>query len=400
MPRLTGGRPRRRDRGAVAVLVTMMMTSGMVFGFGALTVDVGLIYAERAQLQTAADSAAIAVAKVCALRRPECNLDRMLLEGGRFARFNVKKAAVEVTEVCGTVVVNDPEDDRRPIEPCDTFAENLTGCLGSPSTGSEFVEVRVRTDRDGDTSALPPVFAGAVTGTNGVTVGACARASWEKTGTVTGALPIVISDCVARRAIDQYGLQPEPTRSAHHADRRAEITLPFRPIDDPSPAGFGFCRNPGWPRKPGDRPSDATNGFSGEVEGLDSTPCREHFTVGAFHDLPGGGDEEEFWKSCFLVLREVARLRQPMPVAVYRPADSGQAYIDSVRGFVVTGWHRAGWPDWDPEGDDDEPGEPYGRVPLRGTTACAADSCLYGYFTSDPAGGGGAAGPTSIRITG
>ena len=78
--------------------------------------------------------------------------------------------------------------------------------------------------------------------------------------------------------------------------------------------------------------------------------------------------------------------------------DATRAEVESVRGFVVTGWHRSGWPEWDPEGAEDEPEDPYSRKPLN-DHACPADSCLYGYFTTDPAGGG-AAGPSSIRITG
>ena len=62
MRRLT----RRRtdsERGAAGVLVAVMML--VLIGAGALAVDVGQIYAERAQLQNAADAGAIAVAQAC-----------------------------------------------------------------------------------------------------------------------------------------------------------------------------------------------------------------------------------------------------------------------------------------------------------------------------------------------
>jgi Flp pilus assembly protein TadG len=51
------------ERGAAAVLVAVMML--VLIGAGALAVDVGQIYAERAQLQNAADAGAIAVAQAC-----------------------------------------------------------------------------------------------------------------------------------------------------------------------------------------------------------------------------------------------------------------------------------------------------------------------------------------------
>jgi Flp pilus assembly protein TadG len=74
MPRLT--RLRRRaaavrqdaERGAVAVMIVVLLVP--LLGFAAIAVDVGALYAERARLQTAADAAALAVARDCA--RGDC----------------------------------------------------------------------------------------------------------------------------------------------------------------------------------------------------------------------------------------------------------------------------------------------------------------------------------------
>jgi Flp pilus assembly protein TadG len=70
MPGLTSlrGRIRTRltgERGATAVIVALLLVP--VMGFAAIAVDVGALYAERARLQTAADAAALAVARNCAL---------------------------------------------------------------------------------------------------------------------------------------------------------------------------------------------------------------------------------------------------------------------------------------------------------------------------------------------
>jgi Flp pilus assembly protein TadG len=67
---LQGGRSvlRRRlagERGGVAVLVALLLVP--VLGFTAIAVDVGAMYADKARLQTAADAAALAVARDCAL---------------------------------------------------------------------------------------------------------------------------------------------------------------------------------------------------------------------------------------------------------------------------------------------------------------------------------------------
>lgn len=65
MPRLKVAREVKHDkeRGAAGVLVAVMML--VLIGAGALAVDTGQIYAERAQLQNAADAGAIAAAQQC-----------------------------------------------------------------------------------------------------------------------------------------------------------------------------------------------------------------------------------------------------------------------------------------------------------------------------------------------
>lgn len=52
------------EHGAVAVIVAVLMVA--LLGFTALAVDVGMLYAERAQLQNGADAAALSVAQTCA----------------------------------------------------------------------------------------------------------------------------------------------------------------------------------------------------------------------------------------------------------------------------------------------------------------------------------------------
>lgn len=55
--------PREHERGAAGVLAAV--TTLVLIGAGALAVDVGQIYAERAQLQNAADAGALAVVHAC-----------------------------------------------------------------------------------------------------------------------------------------------------------------------------------------------------------------------------------------------------------------------------------------------------------------------------------------------
>ena len=61
------------ERGAISVLVAILLV--VLLGFAALAVDTGVLYAERTQLRTGADAAAIAVAQKCArdISDPDCS---------------------------------------------------------------------------------------------------------------------------------------------------------------------------------------------------------------------------------------------------------------------------------------------------------------------------------------
>lgn len=67
--RVTSG---NAESGAVNVIMVILMTA--LLGFAAIAVDVGMVYAERSQLQNGADAAALAVAQECArnLASAEC----------------------------------------------------------------------------------------------------------------------------------------------------------------------------------------------------------------------------------------------------------------------------------------------------------------------------------------
>jgi Flp pilus assembly protein TadG len=59
MRRMTGN-----EDGAVAVMTALLMV--VLLGMSAIVVDIGMLYAERAQLQSGADAAALAIAQDCA----------------------------------------------------------------------------------------------------------------------------------------------------------------------------------------------------------------------------------------------------------------------------------------------------------------------------------------------
>jgi len=59
----TPGHPAPDERGAVAVMVALLMVP--LIGFAAISIDVAGMYAEKQQLQTGADAAAFAIAQNC-----------------------------------------------------------------------------------------------------------------------------------------------------------------------------------------------------------------------------------------------------------------------------------------------------------------------------------------------
>ena len=65
MRRLTPSLPTKNgERGAVSLIVALTLV--VLLGFGAMAVDVAMMYAERTQLRNGADAAALAIAQTCA----------------------------------------------------------------------------------------------------------------------------------------------------------------------------------------------------------------------------------------------------------------------------------------------------------------------------------------------
>ncbi|RAX47023.1 pilus assembly protein TadG [Arthrobacter sp. AQ5-06] len=82
MRRLSRSRLRNDgERGAVSVIVALMLVA--LLGFGAMAVDVGMLYSERTQLRNGADAAALAIAQKCAKSAsdPDCSTTSSLAAG-------------------------------------------------------------------------------------------------------------------------------------------------------------------------------------------------------------------------------------------------------------------------------------------------------------------------------
>jgi hypothetical protein len=178
------------DRGAVGVLVGSLFATGVLLGMAALTVDVGMIYQERAELQNGADAGSIAVAKTCV---PTPSNPSPLCDPGtaaNYADLNSKDGVSAVTLVCG----QGPGLSSCPAP----SGPPLVQCPSAPPAGTNYVDVQTATKTTGGSTLLPPVFSRALAGNAGYqgdTVQACARAMWGPAMPSSKSLAMTLSHC-------------------------------------------------------------------------------------------------------------------------------------------------------------------------------------------------------------
>ncbi|HET6211357.1 MAG TPA: pilus assembly protein TadG-related protein [Micromonosporaceae bacterium] len=366
----------RRDRGAIAAIVTIFLATNALFAVAMLTVDVGLLFVERERLQSGADAAVVAVAKVCAGNNPACSQDPVqeLVSGiaASYAGANAEDGTSNAT-VCGRM----PAGGLASLTPCVGGPTNLAECIGNPPDDPiPYVEVRTSTRLPDSSTALPTVFAAAVTGIDGPTIAACARASWVPVTGVADAPALVMPRCNFLNATDNgTTFQPPPTGPhQHHVLATSyEFALPF---EDPGDSG---CQVLGTPRQMPDGFGWLTTGFAG---------CHGAIRVGLWYDglRPLGTPD-----GCAQILQDAYDTSTPISVGIYddanAPANPDQYRIMGIAEFVVTGWHEGynwtGGPVGDHDGD-------ICVCPLFTTVPISYQQRLsiYGYFTTQIIGSG------------
>jgi hypothetical protein len=172
----------RTERGAVAALVAIVFGLGVMLGMGALVVDVGGMYAERAQLQNGADAGALAVAIGCGKGTSTCGTAG---RAGALADSNANDHQAAVDNVCGRDVAG-----RLPTCPA-----AAPGCERTP-VGVNYAQVQTSTRTTSGGTVLPPDFGRALLGSGyqGKQVHACAQVSWASVGATTS-LSATVSLC-------------------------------------------------------------------------------------------------------------------------------------------------------------------------------------------------------------
>lgn len=173
----------RGDEGAVTIIAAMM-SAVLIFGIGALVIDVGLLYGEKEQLQSGADFASWKVAQACIFDPTVCTSAGQADNAKLYAEKNAKDTRADA-QVC----VNNLN--------CPVWGTTAT-CRPQPAiTGTyDTAEVRTSTRNTDNTRLMPPVFAAALTKGvyQGQQVGACARVVWG-VPVATNVLAMGVSKC-------------------------------------------------------------------------------------------------------------------------------------------------------------------------------------------------------------
>jgi hypothetical protein len=331
---------RRRidDRGAVATMVGILFGGGVLLGMTALTVDVGQLYVEREELQSGADSAAAAIAKLCAAEPTQCTQSAAMAVAARFADSNAKDGASGVLAICGS---------GGSLQSCAVpLRGNLTDCFEEIPDGADYVEVHTKTREANGSSLLPPSFARALLGNEsfaGTEVLACARSLWGKptNGTSTA---LTLPDCAYEESVGPSGTGQKV------------VAIPYRHVQDSYNChqggnGFGFIDNPG------DCLAQVTTG--GTV--LDA-------------DYNGkGGSFAKAAKTCEEAFHNAYTSGKPVPVSLHGTFEwtSKKWYnVTGMAGFVITGYEGI-------------PGVPMNHQPGDCDCTDPSQGCVYGYFVTD-----------------
>jgi Flp pilus assembly protein TadG len=333
--RLVRLRLRQDERGVIGVLVAVMIGGGVLTGMGALVVDVGQLYQERAELQNGADAAAIGVAKSCALGT--CNA--AVAAGFADANASSLTGGSAAAQVCGS----------GGLGACPPSTGQLTSCPPPPAAGTNYVEVFTSTETASGSTLLPPAFATTLLGNSsyqGSTVRACAQAEW---GAPVAATPdaLTISACEWDQATQQGGLfapappyPPDPL-PAQSAD---EVLMP---ATGGAPAG---CAT-----EPAGADGPAIFGWAADQGGNCTLPVSGSFPAAAGPDA-----------ACEQVLQNAQQTRIPILVPVYVALTAGDYTLQGFADFVVTGYNLPGFvaSDW-----------------LDPANSCTGtETCINGYF--------------------
>lgn len=366
MMRLLG----RDERGAIGVIVAVLIGGGVLLGIGALAIDVGQLYQNRAELQNGADAAALAVADSCALGSCTTGI------AGQYATGNASKltgnnAAVNLVCGSGTGMAACPGSTGQPYD-----------CPANPAAGTNYVDVHTSTLTGSGSTLLPPRFARTLLGNSGyagTNVKACAQAEWGNPSTAQ-TIAFTISACSwyvytnnGTNFAPKPPYPPNPAQSFDHilfehglGSSQTTGCPPYQPSGQDAPGNFGWTSDP-------------------------SAICSTVVDNGSY----GGNTGTAVSGACKTALQNDWTNKTVVYLPVYSAISgtgSGVTYtLLGFAAFVITGYSLTGAsePDW-----------------LNPANTCkGTNKCIFGFFTqglipSTGGLGGKGLGASIVELTG
>jgi Flp pilus assembly protein TadG len=179
----------RDDQGVIGVLVVVLIGGGVLLGIGAIVIDLGRLYQNRAELQSGADAAALGVAKNCALNINTCQ-SNATSAAVRYADLNASQLTGHSAGVYGICVsaVSSPGNPGFTFGACPPSSTSAMTNCPSNQAGTNYVDVKTYT-QVGSSHVLPPALAHSSS-----TVYACAQAEWGA-ALQSNSLALTISTC-------------------------------------------------------------------------------------------------------------------------------------------------------------------------------------------------------------
>ncbi|KIS26609.1 hypothetical protein TV39_15135 [Arthrobacter sp. SPG23] len=280
------------ERGAAAVIVAFTMV--VLLGFTALAVDVGAVYAEKAQLQNGADATALAIANDCAkgLNCPTA----MGAAGNRLADVNANDSSSGVFSV---------------TQPNATTVRVETNAQAAGSTDDSF-----------------GLFFARVLGNESAVIHAVAQASWGAPSEAT-TLPWTISQCVFKKYLTPSQL--------------AELSSTGTFTGDPIPTHILLRYDENTPDYPGCAPQ---NGYAeGGFGWLDrDTGCSADINIA--ESEVGNDPGNDFPSECTGIISSL--MKDPVLIPIFSTATgTGQHATYGLVGFIafqITGYKFGGTP--------------------------------------------------------
>jgi Flp pilus assembly protein TadG len=289
---LVQGVPDDKERGAAAVVVAFTLV--VMLGFAALAVDVGAMYAEKAQLQNGADATALAIAGDCA-------------QG-----INCATAMADAN--------NRLADDNANDDSSGIFS------ITQPTANS--VRVETNAQAAGSTDDSFALFFARVLGNDTAVIHASAVASWGSPSAAT-TLPWTISQCVFEKYLSPSQL--------------AELNSTGSFTGDPIPTHILLRYDENTPDYPGCTPQ---NGYAeGGFGWLDrDTGCTADIDL--TESEVGNDPGNDFPSECTDIIATL--LDEPILIPIFSTASgSGQHATYALAGFIafqVTGYKFGGGP--------------------------------------------------------